>query len=153
MRPEALEAAIRADLAHGLRPAAVLASLGTTGVGAIDPLRPIGAICRERGLYLHVDAAWAGSALLLEEHPGGLCVSAHSPQDAARVRAALEAFFEAGYAEATIEIPFALGNMIGEIHSQARVLSQSYTADGSVLLVRARAELIDGWRAKLGQRA
>ncbi len=39
MRPDALEAAIRADLANGLRPAGVLASLGTTGVGAIDPLK------------------------------------------------------------------------------------------------------------------
>ncbi len=67
LRPEALEAAIRADLAAGLRPAGVLASLGTTGVGAIDPLRPIGALCREHGLYLHVDAAWAGAALLLDE--------------------------------------------------------------------------------------
>ena len=67
MRPDALEAAIRADLANGLRPAGVIATLGTTGVGAIDPLQPIGALCREHGLYLHVDAAWAGSALLLEE--------------------------------------------------------------------------------------
>ena len=92
-------------------------------------------------------------AKLLEEHPQALLVSAHSPDDAARVRAALEAFFEAGYAEATIEVPFSQGNLIGEIHSQARVLSQSYTGDGSVLQVRARAELIDGWRAKLGQRA
>ncbi len=67
MRPDALAAAVRADLADGRRPAGVLASLGTTGVGAIDPLRPIGDICRQHGLYLHVDAAWAGSALLLEE--------------------------------------------------------------------------------------
>ena len=37
------------------------------GVGAIDPVRPIGELCREHGLYLHVDAAWAGNALLLEE--------------------------------------------------------------------------------------
>ncbi len=51
----------------GRRPAGVVASLGGTGIGAIDPLLPIGAICREHGLYLHVDAAWAGSALLLEE--------------------------------------------------------------------------------------
>jgi len=67
MRPEALEAAIRADLREGLLPAGVVATLGTTGVGAIDPLRPIGQVCREHELYLHVDAAWAGSALLLEE--------------------------------------------------------------------------------------
>jgi aromatic-L-amino-acid decarboxylase len=49
-------------------PAGVVATLGTTGVGASDPLRSIGAICREHRLYLHVDAAWAGSALLLDEH-------------------------------------------------------------------------------------
>jgi aromatic-L-amino-acid decarboxylase len=67
MRPDALHAAIGADLANGLQPAGVIATLGTTGVGAIDPLRPIGEICRQHGLYLHVDAAWAGSALLLEE--------------------------------------------------------------------------------------
>ena len=67
MRPDALDAAVRADRAAGRVPAGVVASLGATGVGAVDPLRPIGAICREHGLYLHVDAAWAGSALLLEE--------------------------------------------------------------------------------------
>jgi aromatic-L-amino-acid/L-tryptophan decarboxylase len=67
MRPVALAAAIREDRAKGRLPAGVVATLGTTGVGASDPLRPIGEICREHGLYLHVDAAWAGSALLLEE--------------------------------------------------------------------------------------
>ncbi len=67
MRPEALEAAIREDLARGIRPCAVVATLGTTGVGACDPLRPIGEIARRHGLFLHVDAAWAGSALLLPE--------------------------------------------------------------------------------------
>jgi aromatic-L-amino-acid/L-tryptophan decarboxylase len=67
MRPGALAAAIREDRAKGCVPAGVVATLGTTGVGASDPLRPIGGICREHGLYLHVDAAWAGSALLLEE--------------------------------------------------------------------------------------
>jgi aromatic-L-amino-acid decarboxylase len=68
MRPDALAAAIREDRAHARVPAGVVATLGTTGVGASDPLRPIGAICREHGLYLHVDAAWAGSALLLGEY-------------------------------------------------------------------------------------
>jgi aromatic-L-amino-acid decarboxylase len=68
MRADALATAIREDRAAGRIPAGVVATLGTTGVGASDPLRPIGAICREQGLYLHVDAAWAGSALLLDEH-------------------------------------------------------------------------------------
>jgi len=48
-------------------PAGVVACLGSTGVGAIDPLRRVADICRAENLYLHVDAAWAGSALLLEE--------------------------------------------------------------------------------------
>lgn len=68
LRPEALAAMILEDRTKGWVPAGVVATLGTTGVGAIDPLRPIGRICREHGLYLHVDAAWAGSALLLDEH-------------------------------------------------------------------------------------
>jgi aromatic-L-amino-acid/L-tryptophan decarboxylase len=67
MRPAALAAAIRKDRAGGRVPAGVVATLGTTGVGACDPLRPIAEICRQHGLYLHVDAAWAGSALLLDE--------------------------------------------------------------------------------------
>ncbi len=90
--------------------------------------------------------------VLLEEHPGALLLSAHSPEDVARVRAALVAFFEADYAEGVLEIPFAQGHLIGEIHAQARVLSQSYTADGSVLNVRAQAELLEGWRDRLANR-
>ncbi|MFT5682952.1 MAG: aromatic-L-amino-acid decarboxylase [Myxococcota bacterium] len=62
-----LQAAITADRAAGLLPAGVIACLGATGTGAIDDLAAIGAICTAEGLYLHVDAAWAGSALLLEE--------------------------------------------------------------------------------------
>ena len=70
MRPDALAEAIRADRAAGRLPAGVVATLGTTGIGASDPLRPIGELCRTHGLYLHVDAAWAGSALLLPEQRG-----------------------------------------------------------------------------------
>ena len=62
-----LEAAIEKDRAAGALPACVVASLGATGVGAIDPLRRIGEICRRQNLFLLVDAAWAGSALILPE--------------------------------------------------------------------------------------
>jgi aromatic-L-amino-acid decarboxylase len=68
MRPDILEAAIVRDKAAGVRPICVVATLGTTGVGAIDPLRSIGEVCQRHDLWLHVDAAWAGSALLLPEH-------------------------------------------------------------------------------------
>jgi aromatic-L-amino-acid/L-tryptophan decarboxylase len=67
MRPEALRAAIEEDRAAGRVPTCVVASMGTTGVGAVDPLRPIGEICREFGVFFHVDAAWGGSALILPE--------------------------------------------------------------------------------------
>ena len=72
MQPDALEVAIREDLAAGATPVCVVASLGTTGVGALDPLRPIGEVCRRHNVWLHVDAAWAGSALILLEHRGML---------------------------------------------------------------------------------
>ena len=45
----------------------LVASIGTTGVGAIDPLRKIGEICKRHNVFLHIDAAWAGAALILPE--------------------------------------------------------------------------------------
>ncbi len=65
--PEALAAAIRADLAAGRKPCAVVATTGTTATTAVDPIAPIAALCREHGLWLHVDAAMGGSAQLLPE--------------------------------------------------------------------------------------
>jgi aromatic-L-amino-acid decarboxylase len=70
LRPGALEQAIREDLAAGRAPLAVVATLGTTGSTAVDPLAEIAAIARRFGLWLHVDAAYAGSALLLPEFRG-----------------------------------------------------------------------------------
>lgn len=68
MDPTALEAAIAADRAAGYEPLCVVAAWGTTGSTALDPLAPIAAICSRQGLWLHVDAAYAGSALILPEH-------------------------------------------------------------------------------------
>jgi aromatic-L-amino-acid decarboxylase len=70
MRPDALAAAIRADLAAGRRPCAVVATTGTTTSTAIDPLNAIAPIAREHGLWMHVDAAMAGSAMILPECRG-----------------------------------------------------------------------------------
>lgn len=67
LRPEVLEERIKADIAAGCVPTCVVASIGATGVGAVDPLRAIGEICERYNIFLHVDAAWAGTAWLLPE--------------------------------------------------------------------------------------
>ena len=67
MLPSALAAAVREDLERGLVPCAVVATTGTTASCAIDPLEPIALIAREHGLWLHVDSAMAGSAMILPE--------------------------------------------------------------------------------------
>jgi aromatic-L-amino-acid decarboxylase len=67
MIPEALEKAVVKDIRNGFEPLAVVAAIGTTGSTAIDPLKPIGEICKKYNLWLHVDVAWAGTALLLPE--------------------------------------------------------------------------------------
>jgi aromatic-L-amino-acid decarboxylase len=67
MIPEALEQAMLDDIEQGFRPACVVAAIGTTSSTAMDPLRPIGEICRRHRVFLHVDAAYAGAAFLLPE--------------------------------------------------------------------------------------
>jgi aromatic-L-amino-acid/L-tryptophan decarboxylase len=67
MSPTALRAAMAADVAAGRRPTAVVVSIGTTGTTAMDPLAELAPIAAEHGAWVHVDAAMAGSALLLPE--------------------------------------------------------------------------------------
>lgn len=67
MKPEKLEQAIRQDLADKIYPLCAVAALGTTGSTAVDPIRSIGEICRQYDVWLHIDAAFAGTALLLPE--------------------------------------------------------------------------------------
>jgi aromatic-L-amino-acid decarboxylase len=67
MRPDALAEAIGRDIAAGKRPCAVVATTGTTATTAIDPVAAIAGVAGERGLWLHVDAAMAGSAMILPE--------------------------------------------------------------------------------------
>ena len=68
LRLDLLEAAIRDDLAAGLRPCAVVATIGTTATTALDPLGGIAELCERHGLWLHVDAAMAGTAMICPEH-------------------------------------------------------------------------------------
>lgn len=67
LKPEALREAIETDIDNGMKPMAVVATIGTTGSTAIDPLKQIGEICSKYKIWLHVDAALAGTALLLPE--------------------------------------------------------------------------------------
>jgi len=67
LSPNALRDAIRRDLAQGHRPCAVVATTGTTATTAMDPIHDIAAITNEHSLWLHVDAAMAGSAMILPE--------------------------------------------------------------------------------------
>jgi aromatic-L-amino-acid decarboxylase len=68
LEPAALEAAIREDRAAGRLPMAVVSTAGTTSTTSVDPLRAIAAAARAAGLWLHVDAAYAGSAAICPEY-------------------------------------------------------------------------------------
>jgi aromatic-L-amino-acid decarboxylase len=67
LRPEALAAAIRTDIERGLTPCAVVATTGTTATTALDPVGAIADVASRHKLWLHVDAAMAGSAMILPE--------------------------------------------------------------------------------------
>lgn len=67
LRGDALRAAIKRDVAAGIRPCAVVATVGSTATTAIDPVADIAEIAAEHGMWLHVDAAMAGSAMILPE--------------------------------------------------------------------------------------
>ena len=67
MRPDALAEAIERDLAAGLRPCAIIASSGTTSTTAFDPLDAIADVAERHGIWLHVDAAMAGTAMIMPE--------------------------------------------------------------------------------------
>ncbi len=66
-RPEHLRQLIAADVAAGITPTLVVATVGTTGVGAVDPVAELAAVTREVGAWLHVDGAWAGVAAVAPE--------------------------------------------------------------------------------------
>ena len=80
MRPDALAEWIERDLARGLRPFCVAATVGTTSSTSVDPVPAIADICERHKLWLHVDAAYAGSAAVAPEFQWCLdgCARAHS---------------------------------------------------------------------------
>jgi aromatic-L-amino-acid decarboxylase len=67
MKASSLEAAIREDLKNGFEPLCIVGALGTTGSTAIDPIDDLGEIAREYNIWYHIDAAYAGSAMVIPE--------------------------------------------------------------------------------------
>lgn len=65
--PQRLEGAIKEDIKQGFVPTCVISTIGTTGTGAMDPVKEISDITSRYGLWHHVDAAYAGTALMLDE--------------------------------------------------------------------------------------
>lgn len=68
MIPDKLDEAIEQDKKDGFLPVCVVATLGTTSTTAIDPLEQIAKVCQKHSVWLHVDAAYAGNALILSEY-------------------------------------------------------------------------------------
>lgn len=68
MIPERLAQQVEKDINNGLAPCCVVVATGATGTVAVDPLKPIADICQKHNIWLHVDAAYAGTALLLPEY-------------------------------------------------------------------------------------
>jgi aromatic-L-amino-acid decarboxylase len=67
MNLAALREAVGADLRHGFKPLAVVATVGTTSTASVDPIREIAAICAQYQMWLHIDAAYGGGLALLPE--------------------------------------------------------------------------------------
>ena len=68
MRIDALTAAVAADRAAGYRPLAVVATIGTTSTTSVDPVPAIADLCEREGIWLHIDAAYAGVLAMVPEH-------------------------------------------------------------------------------------
>lgn len=157
----ALEAAIARDRAEGHRPIAVIATAGTTLAGAIDPIDAIAAVCERHGLWLHLDAAWAGGAALSSrgrswlagaERASSIAWDAHKFPGLSlgtgmlfvRAGAALRALFsvQAEY------VPEGL-----EAQPYAASAQWSRRAAGLKVWVSLATEGVDGWAAEFDRRA
>ena len=91
----------------------------------------------------------ACTALLHEQHPGCIVMSAKSATDVARLHAAIMAFFQKDLAEAELLVPWSMQQLRGEIFSGCQVLEEKAEAEGALFRVRAEPAVIAGLREQL----
>jgi GTP-binding protein HflX len=90
---------------------------------------------------------------LARDHPGALLLSAHDPGDVAVLRARLVAFFQQGFEEAELMIPYSQQRWVAEAHANAHVLEQHHEAEGTRLRLRATSSVWAKLRAGVGERS
>ncbi len=117
----------------------------------VQVLGEIGANVVPRQLVLNkidnVDEA--GRAALAEEFPGAIQLSAHAPEDVEALHGRIVDFFEAGFEEVELLIPYAKGQVLGVVHTATRVLSEDWDEAGALVRVRAPSTEIQRIRALL----
>ncbi len=128
------DAAFRAQLAVTR---SVLAEIGAGDIPSVLVLN--------KSDRLHASA----QELLALEYPDGMVLSARSPDDVARLRAQIVAFFERGTIETELTVPYGRKGAIAEIHRECKVLSETYDTLGGTFCVRAAPETIARLRGLL----
>ncbi|MGH2812924.1 MAG: pyridoxal phosphate-dependent decarboxylase family protein [Actinomycetota bacterium] len=173
MDPDALAAAVDEDVSNGVRPAAVVATVGTTASTSVDPVRPIAEVCRRHGMWLHIDAAYAGAAALVPEfrwifdgaeHADSIVVNPHKwlfvpvdcsvlfLRDPARMREAFSVVPEylatAEPADNLMDFGISLGRRFRALKLWFTIQSMGLEGIAEAIREHVRlASLLDGWVA------
>src|ERR1700726_4956968 len=130
--PHDLVASFRSTLAEALEASLLLFEVGRT------VLREIGADTVPSRLILNkIDrVSEADRAALREKHPEAILLSAKSPEDVAKLRETMIAFFEAAMVDDQLVLPYAKQGLLSDVYENARVISEDYDATGRIIKVR-----------------
>src|SRR5919106_1027864 len=164
LRVDEMRRAIEEDLAAGVRPIAVVGSVGTVATGAVDPLEEIADLAEEFGLWFHVDGAYGGPAVLAEEprpllvgveradsiafdphkwlytpHSGG-CILVRDFEDLPRSFSIAE---YSAYVDALNERLMTAIQMDGRVYPSNAVLNGRFVLRSCIVNFRTEAEEID----------
>jgi aromatic-L-amino-acid decarboxylase len=140
LQPAALAAAIREDRARGLRPFMVVANVGTTNTGAIDPLPEVLDVARQHGLWVHADAAYGGFFRLARTGEGLLAGVEHC--DSITLDPHKGLFLPYGLGALLVRD----GNALARVHREGASYVQDVTHDGSLGFADLSPELSRDFR-------